>query len=75
MRDGTQTLKIDVRWLRVVLRCCSDVVELDLSLKTRLSLFSNSSGVLRTRFRSVFGPFGGRRRVSGALSGRFWAHF
>ena len=74
-RRGTQKLKTDVRWLRIVLRCCSDVVELDLSFKTRLSLFPNSSGVLRTRFRSVFGPFGARRRVSGALSGRFWAHF
>ena len=74
-RRGTQKLKTDVRWLRIVLRCCSDVVELDLSFKTRIRLSSNSSGVLRTRFRSVFGPFGARGRVSGALSGRFWAHF
>ena len=74
-RRGTQKLKTDVRWLRIVLRCCSDVVELDLSFKTRIRMPSNSSGVLRTRFRSVFGPFGARGRVSGALSGRFWAHF
>ena len=44
MRDGTQTLKIDVRWLRVVLRCCSDVVELDLSFQTHIRLSHNSSG-------------------------------
>ena len=43
-RRGTQKLKIDVRWLRVVLRCCSDVVELDLSFQTRIRLSSNSSG-------------------------------
>ena len=74
-RRGTQKLKTDVRWLRIVLRCCSDVVELDLSFKTRIRLSSKSSGVLRTRFRSVFGSFGARRRVSGALSGRFGARF
>ena len=74
-RRGAQKSKMDGQWLRIVLRCCSDVVELDLSFKTRIRLSSNSSGVLRTRFRSVFGPFGARGRVSGALSGRFWAHF
>ena len=74
-RRGAQKSKMDGRWLRIVLRCWSDVVELDLSFKTRIRLSSNSSGVLRTRSRSVFGPFGARGRVSGALSGRFWAHF
>ena len=74
-RRGAQKSKMDGRWLRIVLRCWSDVVELDLSFKTRVRLSFNSSGVLRTRSRSVFGPFGARGRVSGALSGRFWAHF
>ena len=32
-RRGAQKSKMDGRWLRIVLRCCSDVVELDLSLK------------------------------------------
>ena len=43
-RRGTQKFKMDVEWLPIVLRCCSDVVELDLSFKTRIRLPSNSSG-------------------------------
>ena len=43
-RRGTQKFKMDVQWLPVVLRCCSDVVELDLSFKTRIRLSHNSSG-------------------------------
>ena len=43
-RDGAQKSKMDGRWLRVVLRCCSDVVELDLSFQTHIRLSHNSSG-------------------------------
>ena len=55
-RRGTQKLKTDVRWLRIVLRCCSDVVELDLSFKTRIFSSPNSSGVVRSGFATVFVP-------------------
>ena len=72
---ATKNLKMGDWWLCVVSCCCWDVVERDLSFQTSIRSPSNSSGVLRTRFRSVFGPFGARGRVSGALSGRFWAHF
>ena len=76
-RRGTQKLKIDVRWLRVVLRCCSDVVELDLSFQTRIRLSSNSSGqpscgpdtVLEKKcavFRSIFIIFWTARATIGA---------
>ena len=43
-RRGTQKFQMDVQWLPIVLRCCSDVVELDLSFKTRIRLSHNSSG-------------------------------
>ena len=43
-RRGTQKFKMDIQWLPIVLRCCSDVVELDLSFKTRIRLSHNSSG-------------------------------
>ena len=43
-RRGAQKSKMHGRWLQIVLRCCVDVVELDLSFKTRIRLPHNSSG-------------------------------
>ena len=40
-RRGAQKSKMDGRWLRIVLRCWSDVVQLDLSFETRIRLSSN----------------------------------
>ena len=44
VRRGTQKFKMDVQWLPIVLSCCADVVELNLSFKTRIRLSHNSSG-------------------------------
>ena len=58
------------------LQCPRNVVERNLSFPTRISSFSNSSGVARTSPLIVFAQFGGRRRVSavrfGGIFGSFW---
>ena len=43
-RRGAPKSKLHGLWLQIVLRCCVDVVELDLSFKTRIRLSPNSSG-------------------------------
>ena len=56
-RRGAQKSKMRGRWLQIVLRCCVDVVELDLSFKTRIRLPPNSPGLLRSGSDTVFGCF------------------
>ena len=48
-----------------------DVVERDLSFISIILSCPNSSGVARTRPLTVHWQYGARRRIRGALSGRF----
>ena len=58
-----------------VLQCPWNVVERDLSFRTRILSPSNSSGVARTSPRTVFAQFGGRRRVSAVRFGGIFGSF
>ena len=72
---GAQNFKFRGWCFLLVLSCCSDVVELDLSFQKSIFSLSNSSGVARTSARSVFAQFWVRRRVSAVRFGGIFGSF